>query len=150
MAVSLRLAKPGETDVIRDLVRSAYTHYVERMDREPAPMLADYSELVRQGVVTVSEDGGGELTGVLVCYPRGNALHVENVAVAPGFQGRGIGHALMDHAEALARDMGLARVELYTNEVMAENIPFYEGRGYVIAERYMQDGYARIFFEKVL
>jgi len=150
MAVSLRSAKPGEADAIRGLVRSAYAHYVERMDREPAPMLADYSELVSKGVVTVAEDGGGKLAGILVCYPRGEGLHVENVAVAPGFQGQGIGHALMDHAEALARHRGLVRVELYTNEVMTENIPFYEGRGYVIAERSMQDGYARIFFKKVL
>lgn len=149
MTVSLRPAQQNEASAIRDLVRSAYAQYVARMDREPAPMIADYEDFVHKGVVTVAEDNG-QLAGILVCYPHAKALHVENVAVAPGFQGRSIGHALMDYAEAFAQSIGLPRVELYTNEVMTGNIPFYEGRGYIIRERSEQDGYARIFFEKSL
>lgn len=149
MALLLRSARPEEAPAIRDLVRLAYALYVERMDREPAPMLADYEALVGRGEVTVAEDGG-RLAGILVCYPRGGALHVENVAIDPSFQGRGIGQALMDHAEAEARSLALPAVELYTNEVMTENIGFYAARGYIVRERGEQDGYARIFFEKRL
>ena len=121
--------------------------YVPRMDREPAPMLADYDALVANGVVTVAcvDD---TIAGALICYPRGNALHVENVGVRPDFQGRGIGIALMGEAEEQTRAHGLSRIELYTNEIMTENIPFYEALGYVIVDRAEQDGYQRIFFEK--
>lgn len=112
-------------------------------------MLADYADLAEQQLVTVAEMDGS-LAGIVVSYPRGRALHVENVAVDPAFQGKGIGHVLMEFAEQVARSQGLAGVELYTNEVMTENIPFYEKRGYIIRERARQDGYDRIFFEKKL
>ncbi len=46
--------------------------------------------------------------------------------------------------------MTFTRIELYTHEVMTENIPFYEDLGFYIRERGKQDGYARIFFEKNL
>lgn len=147
--LTLRRARPDEAAQIRDLVRSAYALYVDRMDLEPAPMLADYTDLVSRQLVTIAETGGS-LAGIIVSYPRGKALHVENVAVSPAFQGQGIGHTLMDFAEEVARSKGLAAVELYTNEVMTENIPFYRKRGYVIRERAPQDGYERIFFEKRL
>ena len=54
----------------------------------------------------------------------------------------------MREAEEQARAHGLSKIELYTNEVMTENIPFYEALGYVIVARAEEDGYQRIFFEK--
>ncbi len=149
MTVSLRPARTEDAPDVRSLIRAAYRMYVSRMDREPAPMLADYHALVAQGVVTVAcvDDN---VAGALICYPRGQALHVENVGVSPDFQGHGIGKVLMREAEEQARTHSLGRIELYTNEVMTENIPFYEALGYVIVDRAEQDGYQRIFFEKRL
>lgn len=149
MTVRLRPARPEDAAAVRDLVRASYAIYVERMDREPAPMLADYAELISRNVVTVAETDG-RIGGILVCYPRGDALHVENVAVAPEFQGRAIGRLLMGHAEKLAQLRKLHKIEFYTNEVMTENLPFYKALGYHICGRAIQDGYARIFFEKDL
>lgn len=146
MAVKLRSARRQDASRIQTLVRSAYALYLDRMEREPAPLQADYPALIGKQVVTLAEVDG-KLMGMLVCYRRDDALHVENVAVDPVFQGRGVGGLLMDHVENLARSGNLARVELYTNEVMTENISFYEARGYIIRERAEQDGYARIFFE---
>ncbi len=145
MAVKLRPARIEDATGIRTLVRSAYALYLDRMERKPAPLLADYPALIGNQAVTVAEVDG-KLAGMLVCYRRDDALHVENVAVDPVFQGRGVGGLLMDHAENLARSGNLSRVELYTNEMMTENIDFYEARGYIIRERAEQDGYARIFF----
>lgn len=147
MTVSLRPARAKDASAVRALIRAAYQMYVPRMDREPAPMLADYAALVEREVVTVAciEDN---VAGALICYPRGQALHVENVGVSPDFQGHGIGKVLMCEAEEQARARGLSKIELYTNEVMTENIPFYEALGYVIVARAEEDGYQRIFFEK--
>lgn len=149
MTVSLRPARADDASDVRSLIRAAYRMYVPRMDREPAPMLADYHALVAQGVVTVACIDEN-VAGALICYPRGQALHVENVGVSPDFQGYGIGKALMREAEEQARAQCLGRIELYTNEVMTENIPFYEALGYVIVDRAEQDGYRRVFFEKRL
>lgn len=147
--VSIRPAIAGDAGRAAELVAAAYGMYVERMDRIPAPILANYEELIGSGVVTIAETPD-QIAGLIVCYPRNDALHVENVAVDPTCQGHGIGHALMDFAEEHAKSKDVARVELYTNEVMVENIPFYEKRGYVITGRGLEDGYERIFFVKEL
>lgn len=146
MKLNLRLAQAEDAPGITSLVKSAYSLYLDRMDREPAPILADYPALIMRQVVTVAVSDG-ELAGMLVCYPCEQALHVENVSVDPAFQGQGIGGKLMSHAEDIARTRKLSRVELYTNEVMTENIGFYEARGYSIQDQSVQDGYSRIFFE---
>ncbi len=144
--IKCRPARLEDASGIRALVRSAYKPYLNRMDREPAPILADYPALILKQVVTVAE-ADGKIAGMLVCYPSDDALHIENVAVDPSFQGHGIGSLLMDHAEGKARSENLVRVDLYTNEVMTENISFNEARGYSVRERAIQDGYARVFFE---
>ncbi len=59
-------------------------------------------------------------------------LLVENVAVAPNFQGRGLGRFLMAHAERLAAARGHAEMRLYTNQRFAENIRLYLALGYRI------------------
>jgi len=149
MTLITRPAEPDDADTIRSLVRASYALYLERMDREPAPMVADYPALISQQFITVVQRSN-QIVGILVCYPRDDALHVENVAIDPACQGQGIGKLLMGHAEEQARSKNLARIELYTHEVMTENFPFYESLGFHISDQGIQDGYARIFFEKKL
>lgn len=84
--VTLRPARPGEAAEIRSLVRGAYALYVERMDREPAPMLANYAHLVEQQLVTVVELDGS-LTGIVVSYPRGNGAACRKRRRPPGISG---------------------------------------------------------------
>ena len=134
---------------VRECVRAAYAHYVERIGREPAPMTADYPALIAAGEVWVMRAGEG-IAGVLVLRPQPPALLVENVAVAPEHQGRGLGRALMEFAEEHARAEGLAEVVLYTNERMTENLRFYPALGFTETGRAMQDGFARVFYRKVL
>jgi GNAT superfamily N-acetyltransferase len=55
---------------------------------------------------------------------------VSQFAVEPGFQGRGIGGRLLDHAEARARHLGAAQVALDTAEGAAHLIRLYAARGY--------------------
>jgi GNAT superfamily N-acetyltransferase len=88
---SVRPAKLEEAAAVGDLVRASYSKYVERIGREPAPMLEDYAALIRAGEVWVLAEGG-EVLGVLVMRPAEDHLFVDNVAVAPRHQGRGLGH----------------------------------------------------------
>lgn len=149
MALDIRPANVGDAEDIRALVRRAYAPYVKRMDREPAPMRADYGALIAKGHVEIAEQDG-QMQGILVCYRDGENLHVENIAVVPGEQGRGLGRTLMLRAETRAREYGLEAIELYTNEIMQENLPFYAALGYEITGRAVEDGYNRIFFRKAL
>lgn len=142
-------AAGGDAPAVTACVRAAYAHYVARIGREPAPMTADYEALIAAGEVWLIR-AGDDVAGVLVLRPQPPALLVENVAVAPGFQGRGLGRALMAFADAHARAEGLAEVVLYTNERMTENLRFYPALGFTETGRALQDGFARVFYRKAL
>ena len=145
----VRPAEPEEVAAVGDLVRAAYSKYVERIGREPAPMLEDYAALIRAGEVWVLAEGG-EVLGVLVMRPAEDHLFVDNVAVAPGHQGRGLGRELMAFAEAKAMRDGLPEVRLYTNEKMHENLAVYARLGFEETGRRLDGGYHRVFMRKRL
>ena len=146
---SIRPAERRDAAVVRDLVRAAYSKYVERIGKEPAPMLEDYDALIRAGEVWVWDEGG-EVLGVLVMRPAEDHLFVDNVAVAPGHQGRGLGRELLAFAEERARREGLPEVRLYTNEKMHENLAVYARLGFEETGRGVDGGYQRVFMRKRL
>jgi ribosomal protein S18 acetylase RimI-like enzyme len=93
-------------------------------------MLDDYADVVRRGRVTVAERGG-EIAGLLVLDVDDEGFVIDNVAVDPAHQGSGVGRALLEHAEAAARDAGFGSIYLYTHEKMTENQALYARIGYV-------------------
>jgi len=62
--------------------------------------------------------------------PKADHLLIVNVAVAPNYQGKGYGRALMAHAEEVARSLSLNEMRLYTNVLFAENLRLYSRLGY--------------------
>lgn len=147
--MQIRRALVGDVTAVRAVVDAAYARYVPRIGRTPAPVVADYGSLIAAGEVWVG-DAGGRVVGVLVIRPAGDALELENVAVDPAEQGQGHGRALVSFAEGHARELGLAAVELYTNEAMVENLLLYPRLGYVEVGRQVEDGFRRVYFRKTL
>lgn len=144
------VVRPAVTDDehgIRACVLTAYSRYVGRMGRRPAPMLADYAAAIRRHEVFVL---GEPISGVVVLVPGDDHVVLENVAVHPSLQGCGLGHTLMRFAERHTRELGLREIRLYTGECMWENRRMYPKLGYEEIERRCEDGYARVFFKKVL
>ena len=124
----IRPAGAEDVPVLASLARAAYARYVPRLGREPAPMNADYASLVAAGRVWVAELD--RLVGLLVLDVGPDHVFIANIAVDPDAQGRGIGGALLDHAEAEGRRAGLAQLVLYTNVAMTENRAWYARHGY--------------------
>ena len=125
----LRQAVAADAPAIRELTRSAYAKWVPLIGREPKPMTADYDDAVarhRFDLLYVE----GTLAALIETIREPDHLLVENVAVSPSFQGRGLGRRLMAHAERLAASSGFAEVRLYTNKRFAENVEFYLRLGY--------------------
>lgn len=145
----LRPAVAADAPALRAMVESAYAVYVPRIGLRPAPMDADYDDLVARGLVTVAE-ADGQLAGALVLVPASDHLLIENVAVDPSHQGEGIGAALMDLAEERARAAGIGELRLYTHRLMTENRAWYTRLGYEETGRETQDGFHRVFFRKQL
>lgn len=143
----LRRAVPSDADSIRDLVNAAYEHYLPLIGRTPIPMLADYSEAIRKHETWVLDEDD-EIIGVLELDPRGDHLWLENIAVEPTRQGRGLGRQLLRHAEIVARERALPEIHLLTNERYAENIAMYERHGYRETHRVPHLGTDLVYFVK--
>jgi N-acetylglutamate synthase-like GNAT family acetyltransferase len=148
-ATSIRRATTADLTDIRRLMTDAYTKYIERIGRPPAPMTADYAAALEHSRVWVLESGGA-IVGALVTEDRADHLLLETVAVAPGAQGSGYGRLLLERAERDAVELGLTEVRLYTNEAMTENLSFYPRHGYRETGRALQDGFQRVYFSKTV
>lgn len=144
-----RRARPEEAGALRDLVRAAYARWVAAIGREPAPMADDYPARIAADQAWVIEEEG-RLIGALILEDTEDGLLLDNIAVAPEAQGRGIGAALIAFTEAEARRRGHRRVWLYTNEKMTTNIALYLRLGFTETHREEQAGFRRVFMEKRL
>lgn len=147
--MELRPARAQDVEALRDIVERAYRAYVEPIGRRPAPMDDDYAARVDHGQVDVAAQTG-ELLGLVVLVACDGYLLIENVAVDPRHHGRGIGRALLAHAETTAADLGLPEIRLYTNAAMTRNLKLYPRLGYREAGRRTEDGFERVFFSKPL
>ena len=147
--VDVRRARPEDAPSITRCVQEAYAHYAKRIGKQPAPMLADYTEVIARDQVHVAAIGH-EIVGVLVLAVTGEGLCLDNVAVRPQAWGTGIGRRLLQLAETEARRHDFSSIYLYTNEQMTESRALYGRIGYVEYDRRVIDGYARIFFRKTL
>jgi ribosomal protein S18 acetylase RimI-like enzyme len=138
----IRRAMPADARAIRDLTRAAYAKWVPVIGREPKPMAADYVAAVRNHLIDLLHVGG-ELAALIETIPAADHLLIENVAVAPAFQGRGYGCKLMAHAERLAVSLGHAEMRLYTNKLFDVNVRLYRRLGYrVDREEAFKGGFA--------
>ena len=127
--VELRQAMATDAAAIRELTRAAYARWVPLIGREPKPMTANYEEALARHRFDLAYIEG-TLAALIETVREADHLLVENVAVSPSFQGRGLGRKLMAHAETLAKAMGFDTIRLYTNQRFAENIALYRKLGY--------------------
>jgi GNAT superfamily N-acetyltransferase len=72
----------------------------------------------------------GAIVGTVSAVPRAAELYVRSMAVRPTAQGWGAGAALLDAAEAFARQIGERRVGLTTTPFLAAAIRLYQRHGY--------------------
>src|SRR5277367_1220287 len=122
----LRRAGAADAQAVLALTRIAYSQWIPLIGREPKPMTADYERAVAEHMIDLWEDSG-ELLALIEMIPEANFLLVENIAVRPGQQGRGVGTRLL---KQLALSLGFDNVRLYTNSAFESNLQFYARRGY--------------------
>jgi ribosomal protein S18 acetylase RimI-like enzyme len=147
--LEIRPARAEDATAITDCVAAAYRHYIVLLGKPPGPMLDDYKAVIQQHRVLVLT-AGAKIIGVLVLITQTHSLLVDNVAVHPDYQRRGLGRKLMALAEEEARRLGFTTVTLYTNERMTENIELYKRLGYMETERKTEQGYQRVYMRKAL
>lgn len=147
--MNIRIAATDDRQAILACVDDAYGMYIDRIGKKPAPMLADYAELISKSLVYVATDQQ-QIKGLIVLLLKGNYLLIENVAVRNLFQGQGIGRSLIEFAFTAAEEAGSQEVRLYTNELMSENLLYYTKLGFIELNRAVENGYSRVHMSKSL
>jgi GNAT superfamily N-acetyltransferase len=145
----LRRATMDDAPAIRALTREAYAKWVPLIGREPLPMLADYVEAAQQHRIDLLYLAG-KLAALIEMIPQTGHLLIENVAVSPPFQRRGLGGKLLAHAEDVAVSLGYGETRLYTNARFAGNVQLYGKLGYRIDREEESRGSMRVQMSKRL
>lgn len=143
----IRPARIGEEDAVSAVVHAAYQHYIARIGKPPGPMLDNYAQRITDGQTWVWHDAK-RIAGILVLEETSAGLLLDNIAVLPEYQGKGAGRALLEFAEAEARQRGFDAIHLYTHALMTENIALYRRIGYTETRRITEKGYDRIYMTK--
>src|SRR5689334_19179502 len=104
--IEIRAASESDVERARDIVQAAYRSYIARIGKPPGPMLDDYERRQRDAQLYLAAIGA-ETVGIAVLVRAPDHLELNNVAVHPRWQGRGIGRALIAFAEETARTQGV-------------------------------------------
>lgn len=145
-----RRAGEDDAEIVRALTHAAYAKWVPVIGRRPKPMNADYEHAVRAHVIELAYIEG-ELVGLIETIPAPDHLLLENLAVAPPHQRKGLGRRLMARVEAMARGHSLKLVRLYTNKAFTSNLAFYQKLGYAIdREEPIKGGGILVHFVKTI
>lgn len=148
-ATEIRPATQDDMAAIDTVIAQAYARYVPDMDKPPAPMLDDYGARIAAGEAYVFTRNG-EISGVLILVDSPDHLMLDNIAVSPAAQGKGVGRALMSFADDEAGRRRYRELRLYTHVVMSANVAYYETLGWEETHRGEENGYARIYMRKRL
>ena len=135
---------------IRALCKRAYAPYVAVMGCRPGPMLTDYDAHLRDDKVLVVEGADHRnIIGYAIILHDGVDYWLDNIAVDPVAQGRGVGGRLITAVEDWLRPR-CDCYRLYTNVMMTANVDWYRSLGFRETGRHRVDGFDRVYFKKGL
>lgn len=146
--MQFRQATLADTALVTDLTRAAYTPWIKVIGREPMPMQVNYAEAIAQHRIDILNDPGP--VALIEMIPHKDHLWLENLAVHPAHQGRGLGHRLITHAVQVARSLDLPELRLLTNAAFTRNLTFYTAQGFTETHRQPFKSGVTAYFSKHL
>jgi ribosomal protein S18 acetylase RimI-like enzyme len=133
-SLEIRLANVSETNIIADLIYDSFVEYKPLYTEKGFIATTTNREEIKRRI-------GGEMIWVAMCddviagtisiLPVNEGIFIKSVAVAPVARRRGLGKALMRHAEKIAEQRHVKYLELNTTEFLHEAIGLYEGFGFI-------------------
>jgi ribosomal protein S18 acetylase RimI-like enzyme len=150
---TFRTARLEDVEAVVQLVESAYRGDSSRAGWTTEADLLDGQRTDPEEVASLLRDDGSrlllaqlsqQLVGCVLVQRSGahgapvtqelapeRVAHIGLFAVRPTLQSRGLGGALLEHAEHVARsELGVTRAEMTVIEQRLELLPWYERRGY--------------------
>ena len=134
--VKTRLAEARDLDAVAALFDAYRQFYEMPADLPLARRYLDERYRNRESVIFVAENAAGEPVGFTQLYPAFCSVAADrtfvlyDLFVTPAARGTGAGRAVMEAAEAHARDAGAARLELSTAKTNKVGQSLYESCGW--------------------
>ncbi|MEO0499338.1 MAG: GNAT family N-acetyltransferase [Pseudomonadota bacterium] len=134
---TIRKAARADLETCRTIERAAShsfagTRHAHLVGSEP-DTIAELEPALASGTIWLAEDDRGAALGFLKALVIAEGLHIDELDVLPAAQSRGIGRALVFHAEAHANARTLPALWLRTFRDVPWNAPFYARLGFEIA-----------------
>ena len=131
--VEVRLAKPEDSAAIAEVLREAFgmnrDQYTAEAFTVVTPLAVEIAKRFDEGPQWVALIDDRVVGAVSVTVEEGD-LYVRSMAVAPGAQGRGLGHKLLDSVDEYAAGTDFDRIFLYTTYFSRGAKELYEKHGY--------------------
>jgi GNAT superfamily N-acetyltransferase len=128
-SAAIRMATGGDKTAIIAVTNAAFA--VEtfltggRTDEERL------TEMMKRGIFLLAQDWSGKLLASVYVELRGRRGYLGMLAVAPRYQGIGLGRKMVQAAENYCRSLGCDALELSILSLRPELPPFYRKLGYV-------------------
>lgn len=151
--ISLREAGPEDAPVLLRLVRAAFEEYDGVLD----PPSGAHQETLDTVALRLARGGAvlagvaNEPVGFAFYEPDEGLLYFGRLSVLPPWRNQGVGGALLDYVERLARETGAAGVRLGVRLQLPHLVARYERLGYRTAKHMTHAGYAEptfVYMEK--
>lgn len=142
--VFVRPFEPGDEAAFRDINLEWIERFfaVEAKDRE---VLGNPHKYVLDpgGAILLAMDGETPVGVVSLVVMDGETVELAKMGVRPQAQGKGAGRMLVAAAIEAARGMGMKRVYIETNSVLAPALKLYRDAGFVPLKEAQPSPYAR-------
>jgi putative acetyltransferase len=144
MGIIVRDFRPGDEATFRDINLEWIERFfsVEDKDRETLNNPQKYF-LDPGGAIFIAEDSGNPVGAVALIVMGGGSVELSKMGVRPAAQGQGVGRMLVAAAVNRAREMGMRRVYIETNSILAPAIKLYREAGFAPLKERVPTPYAR-------
>lgn len=129
-------ATSAQAPIVHRIMLAAFEEYRGMLEPPSGAHLETVETVVEEmnkgGAVIAWEDGEPVGSGRWRVEPE--YMYIGRVSVLPGFRGRGIARAMLEHIEQIARQRGITRLRLGVRMLLPQNIELYQKNGYVTVE----------------
>ena len=153
-ATIFRRAGPGDLGVLKPLYRSTFNDWARSLGRDANYTSYDWlADCVDEGTVWVAKNGE-QILGAITLTPNGDTWSIDEIAVSPLLQRRGIGSWMLSRVMQIAPKHGVRRLALCTAKQRKDLVGWYGRSGFkairdIPASRYC-DGQLQVNMEKRL
>ncbi|MCA0042619.1 GNAT family N-acetyltransferase [Celeribacter litoreus] len=138
----------------RAAMQAYYGELAERFetgfDPDVAAPLADDAMCPPKGVFLIATRGDDTLGCVGLKGTDYGYAEIKRLWVSPAARGLGLAKRLMSEAEVHAKALGITTLRLDTNSALPEAAGLYQRLGWHEIERFNDDPYPDLFFEKTV